>query len=292
MSESWRFVIVTDTHLGQETSAGVHNPVSGDHLAGRFTTFGEALAGCDFVLHVGDVVDHGTREEIAWAAEAMRAWPCPVRICFGNHDARAAGDRDTWLELFPEGFPNSGPERQYSFTHRAVHVVVLQCDWLDPTDVPQPYWADRTCRWRLSDAQLAWLDADLTAPRDLATIVVHHPLSLPLTARLTGTQDLHVPEPDPVAALQAVLERHPQVRLLAGGHAHAHQIEQVGGLCHLATGAISEYPYEYRLVEVADDRWTISTRAWPAADGGMIEPASARTPWVAGQPQDRALLLP
>lgn len=291
MSETWRFAIVTDTHVGQPTCAGVHNPVASEHLAARFAAFGQALAGCDFCLHLGDVVHHGTRDEIAAAAEVMRRWPCPVRLCFGNHDACAPGDRDTWRELFGEGFPHAGDALQFSFTHRGVHVAVLQADWLDAADEPRPYWVGGACRWHLSAAQLAWLDADLTAHRDLPTLVAHHPLSVPLTARLTGSVAMHVPEPEPVAALQAVLSRHPQVRVLAGGHAHVHQIEIEAGVCHLATGATSEYPYEYRLVAVTGERWSLTTCPWPVADDGMTRADELRTPWVAGQAADRAVTL-
>jgi len=292
MSDTWRFAIVTDTHVGQPSSNGVHNPVSGEHLADRLAALGPALADCEFCLHLGDVVDHGTREEIAAAAETLRGWPCPVYLCLGNHDARAEGDRDTWRALCPEVFPNAGDELQYSVTHRGVHIAVLQADWFDAEGVARPYWVDGACRWRLSQAQLAWLDADLAAHADLPTLVAHHPLSVPLTARLNGNSDAHVPEPEPVGALQAVLDRHPQVRALAGGHAHAHQIEFVNGLCHLATGAISEYPYEYRLVEVDGNSWRVTTVAWPVRDAGMIAPEAARTPWVAGHPEDRSVVLP
>ncbi len=288
---AWRFALVADTHLGQGNRAGVHNPSSGEHLAGRMRRLGEGLADCDFALHVGDLIEDGTAGQMAQAAAILADWPCPTYLCLGNHDACAPGDRERWPEHLPAALPGgTGP---YAFDHGGLHFAVLHTWWEDREGVVRPYWERQgQCRWQVPDDQLSWLDSDLAAHRGRPTIVVHHPLSIPLSARLTGTEATHHPaRPETVAELDAVLDGHPQVFALFGGHAHAHQIERAGGRWHVATACLPEFPYEYRVATVEAGRLVIATRGLPA-DDGMLPAEQVPHGWVAGRESDRRRELP
>ncbi|NUQ01774.1 MAG: phosphotransferase, partial [Armatimonadetes bacterium] len=270
MPESWRFAFITDSHLGLR-GGGVNNPGSGEYAAQRLRAIGPQLVGCDFVLHGGDLVEHGLPEEIAEARAILADWPCPTWLCLGNHDAVAPGQREAWPVLAPELFP--GQRFHFSFSHQGLHFAVLQSWWRDPEGVARPYWVRQAgCLWVLPDEQLAWLEADLTAHRHEPTVVVNHPLSVPLTARLTGGVDEHTPPvPDQVAALRAVLAHHPQVKVLLGGHAHAHQIHRADGVCHVATGCLPEFPYEYRVITALGAAGIPVPRTWCLCeDEGVI----------------------
>ena len=287
---SWSFAVVTDTHCGQPECKGVHNPGSGPAIPARLQALGQTLSDCDFVVHVGDVIDNGQRETAELAVEILRGWPCPVYVCLGNHDAMTPDGRAMWLDVYPEAFP--GGRLWSSFEHRGLKVIVLDAWWRNRAGELLDHWLPAAgCVWKAPDEQLAWLEQELAAQPETPTIVVHHPLSMPLTARLTGTVDGHIPPEDDNAALLAILSAHPQVRCLFGGHAHAHQIEHRDGLWQVATGALCEYPYEYRRVTVDGDSLSIETVTLPP-DEQMADAAELRNPWVAGQAQDRAAAIP
>lgn len=285
----WTFAVIADSHLGQPDRAGVHNPASGTWAAARLRALAEPLVGCELILHVGDVIEHGTEDEIREAAAIFAAWPRPPVICLGNHDATEPGQRDRWPELYPAGF---GDALHHSFEHRGIRFVILQTWWYDREETTLlDHWPRQgKCLWQVPDEQLDWLATDLAAHPATPTVVVHHPLSLPLTARLTGEADSHIPPPAAAAALDAVLNRHPQVVMLLGGHAHAHQIERAGGRWQIATGCLTEFPYEYRTVTVGAEGWRVATRRVPA-DEAMLPASEVPRPWVAGQPEDRERLL-
>lgn len=287
---SWRFAVVADTHLGRTAGNGVHNPGSGEAIRSRLVRLGPALAGCEFAIHLGDVIDNGEPETIREAAAIFADWPCPVRLCLGNHDAMAPGGRERWAAALPTAFGN---ELHYSFLHRGLRVAVLQSWWLDGDGAMCDWWrSDWPCIWQVPDEQLSWLDSLLAAEPDVPTVVVNHPLAVPLVARLNGVADIHSPPRAQSAAdLLTLLRRYPAVTMLLGGHAHAHQIERRDGLWHVATGCVSEYPYEYRTVTV-DGVLTVETCPWPGRDDEMIDPSAAPAPWVAGQEQDRRAVIP
>jgi len=158
--------------------------------------------------------------------------------------------------------------------------------------VPRPYWDWWPCIWHLPPEQLDWLAADLAAHREMPTVLVNHPLSVPLSARLTGREAIHLPPAEPLAELDRVVASHPQVILQLGGHAHAQQIERRRGIVHVACGAVSEPPYTYRVVRVEADALTVETRDWPARDAEMLDPDTWAQPWVAGRAEDQGCRVP
>ena len=140
----------------------------------------------DAVLVSGDLADGGLPAEYAAARERLAALPMPVHAIPGNHD-----DRDA-LGATP-------------FAVRCGPLRLVGCDTLIPGDEAG----------RLGDEQLAWLDSELAADRATPTLVaMHHPPIRVGIAPVDGAalMDRH--------ALWAVLDRHPQVRLVVTGHAH------------------------------------------------------------------------
>ena len=95
-----------------------------------------------------------------------------------------------------------------------------------------------------------------------------------------------LPGVPPATKLGCQLSGFPQVKALFSGHVHMHIIEHSSSLPHVITGALPEYPVEYRIVAVHDDRLEISTHALSDS------PFAARSllpnhEWTAGQGQDR-----
>ncbi|GAB3716580.1 metallophosphoesterase [Nocardiopsis nanhaiensis] len=159
----------------------------------------------DALVVTGDIADHATPEEYAEAAALLKA-PCPVFVCPGNHDDRAA--LRTGL-LGQEGSP--APVNTH---HRVGRVSILACDSTIPGEdagllAPDTLeWIDRT----LSDQP--------TTPTLLAMhhppIRVHHPL--PDASTLGNPHDL-----------TALLDAHPNVVGILAGHAHTGAAGQIAG---------------------------------------------------------------
>ena len=145
--------------------------------------------------------------------------------------------------------------------------------------------------WLLPRAQLAWLSADLT--QNAATpplIVCHYPaVAIPERTARPGMRDAG--ELDNGDELVALLQNHPQVRAIFSGHFHMNLIVQQAGLTHVITGALPEYPTEYREIRVYDDRLEIATL-------GLSDPSFAARSmipgngWTAGQAADRVATIP
>jgi len=141
-------------------------------------------------------------------------------------------------------------------------------------------------RWEIPQEQMDWLDEDLKKNVDRPCIVsCHYPaVGVPDRLRKNGLKDggyLQNGE-----ELIALLHKHPQVKAIFAGHLHMHIIEKDDQLTHVATGALPEYPTEYRDVRVFEDRIEVETL-------GLSDPSfSARSlipgnDFTAGHPQDR-----
>src|SRR5690606_32735708 len=85
-----RFLYLTDSHLKADELVGyrVHPRLSvEDHaclLSGLRDWLRRKQIG--FVVHGGDLTDHGTADEIGDAVRACGHWGVPVYLCLGNHD--------------------------------------------------------------------------------------------------------------------------------------------------------------------------------------------------------------
>ena len=132
----------------------------------------------DFALHGGDIAygnTGGTGEATyqtmdSWFFSMYASWlrSRPMFPSIGNHDSRAAnGDGRPYLDLFvlpAHGATTTYPdhaERYYSFDYGPLHIVVLDTElaFQDP--------ARRS-------AQIAWLEADLTATTQPWKVAVFH----------------------------------------------------------------------------------------------------------------------
>lgn len=229
MSEGFRFVHLTDTHIMAggvwharsggfdfDTAAslrGVVEAIRGLDPAPAFAVLGGDLASPD-LLHRDRVVTAAEYEpSYALLGEILADLPCPVHYTVGNHDNRLAFNR----VLRPDA-PTPEAPCYYAFDHGGHHFVAL--DSLDPGQVAGA----------LDPHQLAWLDDDLTGRAGVPTgvFVHHHPW--PLGIRWLDDLALRNGE-----ALTAVLARHPQVRWIICGHVHLDQAVVRDGLTMLTT---------------------------------------------------------
>jgi 3',5'-cyclic-AMP phosphodiesterase len=153
----------------------------------------------DAVLVTGDLADHASDDEYEQLGEMLSALEAPVHVLPGNHDDRRALSRHF-------GVPGAdGHPVHYSVDLGALRLVLL--DTTIPGEDSGALGAER----------LSWLDADLaSAPEQLTLVAMHH---TPLVLGIPAWDEIGLPFADR-QALSEVLQRHPQVRRLVGGHVH------------------------------------------------------------------------
>jgi 3',5'-cyclic AMP phosphodiesterase CpdA len=147
----------------------------------------------DVVIATGDLTDHGLPAEYALLRELLAPLRSPVHLIRGNHD-----ERGPFRDAFGDGpdqyaVDDAGPVRLVAFDSvRGGH----------HDGIVEP-------------GRLAWLDATLADRPDTPTLVfLHH---VPFTTGIWWMDSIGLTG---AADLEAVVRRHPQVRLVAAGHLH------------------------------------------------------------------------
>lgn len=187
---------ISDPHLGEPPIGGVKPKRSLREVVAAIAALPNPV---DAILVSGDLAEHAAPEEYALAAELIGALGVPIHVLPGNKD-----DRATMREAF--GLPGEGDAPiDYAADLGPLRLVVVD------STIPGEDRGDFT------PAQLEWLDAELSAAPGQPTIVAMHQPPL-----VTGMVDWDgvIMRPADREALAAVIERHPQVRAIVGGHLH------------------------------------------------------------------------
>lgn len=186
---------LSDPHIGAQWADA--DPVAG--LAAAVAAVRAMPAQPDAVLVSGDLTEHAADAEYEQVRELLAPLGVPTYVLPGNHDDRGALRRHF-------GLPGAGDEPvRFSADLGPLRLVVL--DTTRPGEAPGA----------LDGEQLGWLDRELAgAPGSPTLLAMHHP---PLLTGLPAWDELGLAAADR-RALGAVLERHPQVRRLVGGHVH------------------------------------------------------------------------
>ena len=200
---------LSDPHIGG-TWAGEG---SVDGLAAAVESVRAIRPQPDAVLVTGDLADHAGDEEYDQLRELLAPLETPYYVLPGNHDDRRALSRHFDV-------PGSdGEPVQYSVDLGPLRLVVL--DTTIPGDDAGALGPER----------LDWLDNELAAaPEQLTLVAMHHP---PLLTGVAVWDAMGLAQSDR-HALGAVIERHPQVRRLVGGHFHRAITAELAGRTVLA----------------------------------------------------------
>jgi 3',5'-cyclic-AMP phosphodiesterase len=186
---------ITDTHIGGNW--GGEDPV-----AGLEEVVEDVLAlpdPPDAVVITGDLAEHGAAAEYATVRELTARIPGPRHVLPGNHDERGA--LRTAFDLAGDA---TDPVRY------AVDLGPLRLVAIDTTIPGRDAGA-------LDPESLAWLDAELGRGKDRTTLLaMHHP---PIATGIDAWDAIGL-APDDRAALERVLDDHPQVKRVVAGHVH------------------------------------------------------------------------
>lgn len=292
----WRFVQISDPHLGSERDGKWNNYFLCTMMPDVFRCLRRDLAELkpDFLLATGDLASQRTRDAVYAARDFLDWLRIPYFPMGGNHDFVLEDSRRWFLEAYHDHLPTQST--YYSFTWKNLHFCVLDPWWLwsngklsevsEPKVAENQYVSLNGARWALPPSQLEWLDNDLKAHKDHPTVLVNHYPAIPIPDRLkhSGMQDAGFLENG--KELIELAHDHPQVKAIFAGHAHMHCIEQINGITHVVTGALPEYPIEYRDVHVHDDRLEVYTRGLSDASFAARSLIPGRG-WTAGHTRDR-----
>ena len=299
-SGMWRFVQVSDTHLGSQRDGRWNNLFVCSMMPDVIRCLKRDLAALqpEFILATGDISSNQTRDGMFAARDLMDSLGFPYYPMGGNHDFVYPESRDWFREAFHAHLPTG--QTYYSFDHKNLHFALLDPWWV---------WSDgklsEVCEravarsqeadlvgtgWAVPEEQLEWLDKDLAAHASTVTIVATHYPAIPIPDRLRRPEMKDGGYLSNGDELIRLLGRHPQVKAVVAGHVHMHFIERVNGLTHVTTGALPEYPTEYRDIQVHDDRLEIVTKGLSDTSFAGRSLTSGND-WTAGQPQDRTATI-
>ncbi|HVW47667.1 MAG TPA: metallophosphoesterase [Solirubrobacterales bacterium] len=189
---------LSDLHLGDRPKHGADPTSSLEAVLAALDRLPNRL---DAIVVTGDLTDHGRRKEYRLARELLDGTGLPVHVMPGNHD-----DRAKLREAF--ALPGDGDAPvDYEVDLGPLALVVV--DSTAPGE-EEP--------GRFEPAQLERLDRVLAdIGEEKPTIVAMHHSPLP-TAMPGWDRANLIPAED--RALEAVIARHPQVKVLIGGHLH------------------------------------------------------------------------
>lgn len=325
-----RFVVMADTHFltpdraRQEWDAYGGQPgwlwwnrcliLEGEAIRESLFRTVSALAP-DFILHCGDLTECGDAESLAMAREFAGRFSCPFHWVHGNHDTCLDCEALSSWHGWPAG------RSYYSFSADGLHVVMLDtCVFQYPDGSYGNSGSIPGARYVVRPEQLEWLRGDLDAHRDQTVVAVsHHALAInPSYGKVMSPYNrllLRDPEADARNGVSPqdlgnrgevlrLLSAYPNVRLAFSGHWHINDLYCMDGIAHCQTGALHEYPLEFRLVTVRDGVMTVTTHGLNESrfsrESLLTEPVISRGlsisarghAWVAGTPGDREFSVP
>lgn len=297
----WRFVHLSDFHLASSRDGVWNNKFLCTMMPEVMACLKQDLAKLcpEFILATGDICSHQTREAMLEARNWMESLQIPYYPMGGNHDFVKAESRHWFVEAFAHVLPNFAT--YYAFEHKNLLFIVLDPWWKWPDGTLSRTSTEavaaeldmslKDARWALPPEQLEWLATQLDIHSNKPAIIgMHEPaVGVPPRMQRDGFNDSGALSNGDL--LLEMLETYPQVRAIFSGHMHMHYAERTGHLTQVVTGALPEFPVEYRDIRVYEDRIEISTR-------GLSDPSFALRSlipgkeWTRGEPEDRELVIP
>ena len=280
MGNSLHFAQISDIHIAAD---GDHHDLLSGQAAGFLTEIIAHLnqvEDLDFVLFSGDLFDAASLAEFEQFETIVKTLQKPYYVIPGNHDRREP-DSNTGLTLrqFARHYNPQFDQRPTDEAAQAGYWSIeispqIQLIGLDSVMVDD--WGGI-----IDGPQLAWLSDELAAKADKFIILtVHHPLHK--LAPVDDLPDWHKFVCDNGPQVFALLDRHPQVKLVLTGHHHLTKADRFmnGSLTrlHLACPAVSIYPCAYRTVRVREQAggWHVTWQTHPATDEATIALARER----------------
>jgi 3',5'-cyclic AMP phosphodiesterase CpdA len=225
-----RFALISDVHLGPPAShQGKLRKLThlSEELVQDFARRMREDVAPDLVINLGDVIEDESaerdRERYARFVSILRETGKPVLHVAGNHDT---------INLSPEElcamWGNSG-ELTYSRDHEGIHFAILRTI------------EHRGERIELPEAQVRWLERDLSQTALPSVVLMHHPAS---EMRLEGNRWFEKrPNLCRVVerrALRDVITNSQKVVAVFNGHVHWNHFDVIAGIPYITLQSLIE----------------------------------------------------
>lgn len=283
---AFSIAVMNDLHIGGAPSHGFQNRFLSDDagatVAATVASINERQP--DLVLVPGDLTHNASEHELTDVLAHLNGLCCPFVACHGNHD------RET---------PQSARRFDRALGINAGPGIVVRDDLRLPDDIAilvlESSWGSGGNPYTPGSPPLAVIDDGIIerALRSLQQrrpewllVVSHYPL-VSQAAYVSANKGKYAGHVDGGENIMRELSTRAGAVVCFCGHNHYHHILTGARWLQCATGALAEYPAEYRLASIVDGSMTISTAAGAES---IVEAAPAPdAPWVQGRPQDRSI---
>ena len=261
MTKLLHFAHITDIHISGRDEADGLSASLASRLMRRCVAHLNTLSDLDFVLITGDVLDIASAAELDMFLELLQELRKPWHFVPGNHDGfidpqypSALKPREAAARIDPR-LAEPAPDVQNAYWNRSLSpgVQLIALDTRIADD-----WAGT-----IEQAQIDWLQEQLaTCQEDLVVVAAHHPLHQLGPHNTRGLLRKFICSNG--AAIEAVLDRYPNVRLVISGHHHTNHLSLIddGNVQRLrvVTAALGGYPCSYRTFRLQrqETGWQVS----------------------------------
>jgi 3',5'-cyclic AMP phosphodiesterase CpdA len=265
--------ILCDLHLGHSAEDRWHNRLLFDRAPeiARLAVPALNRQNLDMIAVLGDITNAGAESELLLAHAILSDLTIPWYVLPGNHD-RMAVQSGSFDKVFQENLPNF-------YRRQGTIGMLFLRESLPDGEVQSP-------AIELGSAQIDRVIQTVVADRPGTLIIFSHfPLiSQAAFANKHGGKDAgHYADGMELLVCLEKLVRNRVVILC--GHQHWHHIMEGARWIQCTTGAMIEYPMEFRIAEISDTMLRVSVFAGTAARLAAESLDSAK--WVRGQDSDR-----
>ncbi len=225
MPEPLTLAIVTDIHNGRASLTKRGPEALG--LVEEFIEFAETSSP-DLVIELGDRITDtdpsSDRASLEQLAELFGKLSVPRRHIMGNHDLVHLSVEDN-QQLLAQSFASS------SMDLKGWHLVFWQADVaMGPAHQP-----------RLTDDDLAWLEADLAATTLPAVVFTHVPLDgASMTGNFYFQSNPQFAGYGNVKRAQQIISESERVALCVAGHVHWNNLSRIDGVPYVSLQSLTE----------------------------------------------------
>jgi len=249
-----RFIYLSDTHTGTTPVGYQHQPSFPERTEALLAALESWIAergDIDFVLHGGDMVNGGTRDNIRRAVNIFRL-SVPLYLCLGNHDLSAPDSLDIWMSEAPAFFVNANPN--FMIEHGHGRICVMPNQWGNI-----PYRWEEEQRPHFTPDQWAWLEQQTSRGKDFQIFVTHSPVQGISTAQSGFSEPYHCPPKAFVTDISRISAMSPSLRCVAGAHNHINSYRESEGIHFFTVSSFVESPFEFKLMEIDRDGIRMTT---------------------------------
>jgi Calcineurin-like phosphoesterase len=276
----YRFIVITDTHFIAPGHRMVGRTWWNRVLEARCDELSAALRQAvdvlkpDFVVHCGDFVDHGDLASCELGFQMMDRLGCPWYAVPGNHDTWLPGMRTALATRYQ--LP--GERCFYTRDLAGLRFIFLDVVYWGTGSGEMLSYLDQELADRgqirgmgPSPEELVWLEGELAAADRPVVLISHAPLgyrpTYPIQTLPYGTP---ARQPQTSVAelmgdvlhrntLRELVRRYPRVKIMFSGHWHLCDMVREEGVTYCQTGALREFPFEFRVVEVEGQMMRVAT---------------------------------